>query len=1497
MKNNTNKWLYLTIFSLLLFVSSVLIVSFYVYKVHIEALKNEYYSELQSISRMKFTTYYNWRSQHVSNAYYLQNVYPFISNIKSLLNNKKGFVLDKSSKETFTLLTKGARYRSIVLIDSTNKEYLLAGKPLLLSDSSKRIIKRSFNRKGVYFSDFQFEEGLKNPYVIISCSLTHGLGKNSKTFAVLVFSINLRQGLLQLLNSTKKGEQQFETVFALPKQKSDGPSYQLKFSNENSHIFEIAVSNIPYVDYRNLKVNFGDYEGPDYQGRPIMAKIRKGISSDWLLITKLDLSSFNIYKKNFALAIIVFDLLFLMIASLSIYLALRYSKILLIKDAYNILIEKQAFQIRYEALLKNANDAIILFDNKKQVVEVNDVAISIYGYDRKEIVKLKMADIWKEEKYKEINNNLKNINLINGYVFESEHIKKDGTVFSAEISARQIEIEGNTYYQTIIRDITDRKIAEQRLFKSKEQYKELVENINDVIFTVQESGIISYISPVIENILGYTPNEMIGKNFTEFICKADMDRFLINSKELFSKEIKTNYLTLIKKSGEICHVKTSTRTVLNHVGEFIITGSLTDLTQEKKLEQLLNKEREDLRTIINLSPVAIYFKDKQNNYIRVNKAAALTANSTVEELEGKSAKDFYPNGFDKYQKDDFEVIFTGKPKFGIIETLHLAEKTISLRSDKVPWYNEHGEIAGIICFSVDITEQIKAEEELRKEKNLLQWILSTIPVGLLYLNKDGEIIFGNLAAESIFGIKLNEEKTLLSELKINDYDGNIISDENKPFSIVKSRNLPVKGILQSFIKNDARILLSVNISPLISNIDEFEGAVASIEDITLTKEAEEKLIQNEKRYRSLFEGMQEGFAFHQIICNPDGIPIDYRFLEVNPAFERLTGLKSSAIIGKTAKEILPKLEPYWVEEYGRVALGGDYKEFDNYSAEIGKYFRVSVFSNQKEYFAVIFEDITERKKIENALIESEKRFRQVAENTNDWIWEVDENGVFRFSSSSVEKILGYNADELIGKKHFYDLFTNETMEDFNKMSATDIFEKKYIQKWNNANLNIDGSIVVLEKTSSPIFDNAGNFMGYIGADTDVTEQVKRQKEIIDLKNKFSKAFYTSPDAINIVRLKDNCYVDINNGFTKMMGYTEENVLGKSTEEINVWGVKEEKINFETELQKKGIVQNREGEFKRKDGSLVVGLISAVVIEVNEEKCVLTITRDITDRKKIENELQIYRENLEKLVKIRTQELNKTNALLKEEIEKGKGIELMLQQSLDQVQKFSDLKSRFISTASHEFRTPLATMFSSTELLEAYGRKWNIEKYMEHISRIKNSIGNLTYLIDDVLSVSKVEAGKIEYEPREFDFEDFCVNLVKEFQNELAKSHIINLAFKSAKKYFFLDERLFRSILLNLLSNAVKYSKVGETVVLNVLSNDVNIIIEIIDNGIGIAPEDINYLFEPFHRGANVNQIPGTGLGMSIVKRYVELHEGEILVDSKVNFGTKIILIIPIKKKN
>ena len=247
-----------------------------------------------------------------------------------------------------------------------------------------------------------------------------------------------------------------------------------------------------------------------------------------------------------------------------------------------------------------------------------------------------------------------------------------------------------------------------------------------------------------------------------------------------------------------------------------------------------------------------------------------------------------------------------------------------------------------------------------------------------------------------------------------------------------------------------------------------------------------------------------------------------------------------------------------------------------------------------------------------------------------------------------------------------------------------------------------------------------------------------------------------------------------------------------------------------------------------------------------------------------------------------------------DIDDRKRAEGELLAAVQREKELSEMKSKFVSTASHEFRTPLATMLSSAELLEHYSESLSPAEKGNLLQTIQGSAKRMSEMIDDVLTLGRAESGVLKLNLGPTNLRELCSRVVSEFRIAQGKQHIITLDDRFDRPDATLDERLLRHILNNLLSNAVKYSPPGSEVTFSLSRRDEHAAIEIQDRGIGIPVEDQPRMFESFHRASNVENRPGTGLGLAIVKKAVELHGGEISLTSAVGSGTRFTVMIPLR---
>jgi signal transduction histidine kinase len=235
---------------------------------------------------------------------------------------------------------------------------------------------------------------------------------------------------------------------------------------------------------------------------------------------------------------------------------------------------------------------------------------------------------------------------------------------------------------------------------------------------------------------------------------------------------------------------------------------------------------------------------------------------------------------------------------------------------------------------------------------------------------------------------------------------------------------------------------------------------------------------------------------------------------------------------------------------------------------------------------------------------------------------------------------------------------------------------------------------------------------------------------------------------------------------------------------------------------------------------------------------------------------------------------------------------MQRRILNHAKELSEMKLQFFSMISHEFRTPLSLILGSSQLLEQTLRLQMEPAKLKHLYRIQSSAKLMTQLLSDVLTIARADAGELECAPTLVEMQSFCLNLIEDFQVFAEAQRSIRFSQRGSATHAKIDERLVYSILSNLLSNALKYSPAESTVYFTLICEPDAVTFEVKDKGIGISPEDQEWLYEPFKRGVNASTITGTGLGLALVKKCLDLHQGEITIQSEIGVGTTVTVTFP-----
>ncbi|RYY83477.1 MAG: PAS domain S-box protein [Chitinophagaceae bacterium] len=379
---------------------------------------------------------------------------------------------------------------------------------------------------------------------------------------------------------------------------------------------------------------------------------------------------------------------------------------------------------------------------------------------------------------------------------------------------------------------------------------------------------------------------------------------------------------------------------------------------------------------------------------------------------------------------------------------------------------------------------------------------------------------------------------------------------------------------------------------------------------------------------------------------------------------------------------------------------------------------------------------------------------------------------------------------------------------------------------------------------------------------------------------------------------------VNPEATRMFGYTEDELIGKPVETLLPKKYRAGHVQLRNEFYEhpsnRRMGSGRDLNGQRRDGTNFPVEVSLSSYRQGNEQYVIAFIVDITHRKEIETSMLLQQQQLEKV----TSDMRRLNAelevkveertlILKEALQRLEQSQAELSEALDKERQLNEIKSRFVSMASHEFRTPLSAVLSSASLIAKYTTTEQQPNRDKHINRIRDSVKHLNDLLEDFLSLGKLDEGKVGAQPVPFNLKETVADTLDDVRGLVRPGQELQFDHEGPEELFN-DKKLLRNILINLVSNALKFSEENGHVWIRSHVADGRAEITVKDSGIGISEEDQQHLFSSFFRGKNAINIQGTGLGLHIVKRYADLMGGDISLQSKLGEGTQVTLRIPVR---
>lgn len=1184
---------------------------------------------------------------------------------------------------------------------------------------------------------------------------------------------------------------------------------------------------------------------------------------------------------------------------------------------------QQLSEVNYlqQAILDSADYSIISTNSFGIIQTFNAAAEKMLGYSAKEVIGKYTPELIHD--YQEMIDRAASLSIElgedipprfeifvakarQGIVSEEEwtYIRKDGSRCPVLLSVSPLknshqEIIG---FLGIAKDISERKILEQKLIYSENKMRSILESITDIILTInlegEELGTIE-IPPVSNSFINTRYAEIIDTTITIWEEESLNNGWLEKVIEVIISGKATQFDYSLKINADILWFSA----IISPINNTTVTWVARDITDRKLAEVEQEKLSNRLALALKSAAIGCWEWDIKHNTIFWDERM-YQLYGIIPQYNSPIVYDLWLNSLHQDDRIATETLLQqtvlGKAEYDTeYRVIHPDSSIHFIQASGAVVQDVLGNIESVIGVNFDITDRKQAEIE---KQHLIQELTA------FKLALDQSAIVAITDAKGVITY-VNDRFCEISGYSRSELIGQthrIIKSSYHPPAFFQHlwQTITRGEIWRSEIcnrkKDGSLYWVESTIVPFVDAKGRPFNYLGIRFEITARKLAEAAIQQENNFRQQILENMTEGLC----ICHEINTFPFVCFTVWNQQMQVITGYTLEEINRLGWNQSLypnPELREKAIARMKQMRQGENLiAEEWEIQPKYGEKRIISISTslvannNGDKYSLALIQDITNRKQIEAKLAESEAKFRRLVEGANDVIWSCDVDGIITYLSPQFSTLFGWNENEWIGK-NFQGIVHPEDIE---ILSCNNHNLLKFDIKNNNyefRHLHKKGYYIWVRTSATPIKNEQGKVISIQGILSDISDFKQAEIALQASENQFRKVFTSNVVGMMFTDFSGKI-MDANDRFLEILGYTRDDLNNNRINWANMtpseYVTKDRQVI--EHLQSYRTIEPWEKEYYRKDGSRVSVLIGVALLTEKDTTCVCVVV-DISDRKKYEIQLQRTNEELARATR---------------------------------------LKDEFLANMSHELRTPLNAILGMTEGLQEKAFGDVSEPQMKALKTIERSGCHLLELINDILDVAKIESGQIKLECNPVSINHVCqssITFIK--QQALKKSIKLEMKIPPNLPDLILDERRIRQVLINLLNNAVKFTSEGGSITLEVshqrlaeglvapplqgitkvrvyrstvetkegrqpheegLDMSDYLRIAITDTGIGIAPENIKKLFQPFIQiDSSLNrQYQGTGLGLALVKRIVELHGGEVGLTSKLGFGSCFSVYLP-----